>query len=228
LHPEAIRSGKYRFIRTAPVLFNPIDKKTLYYAGNVLFKTTTGGAKWDIISPDLSREKWDLPSNIGIYAQEEPEKYTAPKMARRGVIYTVAPSYLDINTIWCGTDDGLIHVTRDGGKKWKEVTPPEINSWSKVSIMDASHFDVNTAFAAVNRIRLSDMKPHIFKTKDGGKSWKEIVNGLPDEPINVIKEDPQQKDYYLQGAKMQCMYHLMKENTGYRFGSTCRLRLSAI
>ena len=199
--PEAIRTGKYRFIRTAPVLFNPIDKKTLYYAGNVLFKTTSGGGKWDIISPDLSREQWDVPANIGIYAQDDREKYTAPKMARRGVIYTVAPSYLDINTIWCGTDDGLIQVTRDGGKNWKDVTPAAITSWSKVSLMDASHFDANTAYAAVNRIRLSDMKPHIFKTTDGGTTWKEIVKGLPDEPINVVKEDPQQKGLLFAGSE---------------------------
>ena len=101
------------------------------------------------------------------------------KMPRRGVIYTVAPSPIDINTIWCGTDDGLIQLTKDGGKTWQNVTPPGVDAWSKVSLMDASHFDVNTAYAAVNRIRLDDMQPHIYKTTDGGKNWKEIiVNGL--------------------------------------------------
>ena len=149
ISPEAVRSGKYRFLRTAPVLFNPIDKKTLYYAGNVLFKTMNGGNSWQVISPDLTRETWDIPASVGIYKTDEMKK-----MPRRGVIYTVAPSYKDINTIWCGTDDGLIHVTKDGGKTWKNVTPPAITSWSKISLMDASHFDVNTAYAAVNRIRL--------------------------------------------------------------------------
>lgn len=196
ISPEAVRSGKYRFLRTAPVLFNPVDKKTLYYAGNVLFKTMDGGNKWDIISPDLSRETWDIPESVGIYTKEDMKK-----MPRRGVIYTVAPSYVDINTIWCGTDDGLIHVTRDGGKTWKNVTPPSVTSWSKVSLMEASHTDVNTAYAAVNRIRCNDMRPHIYKTTDGGRTWTEIVNGLPDDPINVVKEDPVRKGLLFAGSE---------------------------
>jgi hypothetical protein len=122
-------------------------------------------------------------------------------MPRRGVIYTVAPSYKDINTIWCGTDDGLIQVTRDGGKTWKNVTPPEITSWSKVSLMDASHTDVNSAYAAVNRIRCDDMRPHIYRTRDAGKTWKEIVNGLPNDPINVVKEDPVRKGLLFAGSE---------------------------
>lgn len=194
--PEAVRSGKYRFLRTAPVVFNPVDNKTLYYAGNVLFKTTTGGSKWDIISPDLSRESWDIPANVGVYTKDDMKK-----MPRRGVIYTVAPSYVDINTIWCGTDDGLIHVTHDGGKTWTNVTPPQVTSWSKVSLMDASHFDKNTAYAAVNKIRLDDMQPHIYKTTNGGKSWTEIVNGLPADPINVVKEDSKRKGLLFAGSE---------------------------
>ncbi len=194
--PEAVKSGKYRFLRTAPVLFSPVDKKTLFYAGNVLFKTLNGGKDWQIISPDLSRESWDIPASVGIYTSDE-----LKKMPRRGVIYTVAPSAKDINTIWCGTDDGLIHLTKDGGKTWKNVTPPVITSWSKISLMDASHFDVNTVYAAVNRIRLDDMHPHIYKTKDGGKTWKEIINGLPDDPINVVREDPVRKGLLFAGSE---------------------------
>jgi photosystem II stability/assembly factor-like uncharacterized protein len=194
--PEPIRGGKYRFVRTAPVLFSPIDPKTLYYAGNVLFKTQDGGHSWQVISPDLTRETWDIPDNVGVYKTDD-----LKKMPRRGVIYTVAPSPKDINTIWAGTDDGLIQVTHDGGKTWKNVTPPAITSWSKVSIMDASHFDVNTAYAAVNRIRLDDMHPHIYKTTDGGATWKEIVNGLPTDPINTVKEDPLRKGLLFAGSE---------------------------
>jgi photosystem II stability/assembly factor-like uncharacterized protein len=194
--PEAVRSGKYRFIRTAPVLFSPVDKKTLYFAGNVLFKTLDGGNSWQVISPDLTRESWEIPASVGIYANEGMKK-----MPRRGVIYTVAPSPVDINTIWCGTDDGLIQVTRDGGKSWQNVTPPGVDSWSKVSLMDAGHFDANTAYAAVNRIRLDDMKPHIYKTTDGGKNWKEIVSGLPVDPINVVREDPTKNGLLFAGSE---------------------------
>lgn len=196
ISPEVVRSGNYRFVRTAPIVFSPIDKKTLYYAGNVLFKTLNSGSSWQIISPDLTREEYDIPASVGIYTKEDMKT-----MKRRGVIYTIAPSYIDINTIWCGTDDGLIQLTRDGGKTWKNVTPPDITSWSKVSLMDASHTDVNSAYAAVNRIRCDDMKPHIYKTIDGGKTWKEIVNGLPDEPINVVKEDPLQKGLLFAGSE---------------------------
>ncbi len=198
ISPEAVRSGKYRFLRTAPVLFSPVDPKTLYFAGNVLFKTRDGGANWQVISPDLSRESWDIPASVGIYTNE-----SMKKMPRRGVIYTVAPSFKDVNTIWCGTDDGLIHVTRDGGKTWKNVTPPAISSWSKISLMEASHFDVNTAYAAVNRIRLDDMKPHIYKTTDGGATWKEIVTGLPADPVNAVREDPIRKGLLYAGSETQ-------------------------
>ncbi len=196
ISPESVRSGKYRFIRTAPVLFSPIDPKTLYFAGNVLFKTRDGGNSWQVISPDLTRTTWDIPETIGIYRSEEMKK-----MRQRGVIYTVAPSPKDINTIWAGTDDGLIQITHDGGKSWKNVTPPEITSWSKVSLMDAGHSDNHTAYAAVNRIRLDDMHPHIFRTHDDGKTWQEIVNGLPDDPINVVREDPVQKGLLFAGSE---------------------------
>lgn len=194
--PEAVRSGKYRFVRTAPVIFSPVDPHTLYFAGNVLFKTTDGGNSWQTISPDLTRESWDIPESVGIYTSED-----LKKMPRRGVIYTVAPSPKDINTIWCGTDDGLIHITKDGGKSWQNVTPGSITSWSKISLMDASHFDVHTAYAAVNRIRVNDMHPHIYKTTDDGKTWKEIVNGLPDDPVNAVREDPVRKGLLFAGTE---------------------------
>ena len=184
--PEAVRTGKYRFIRTEPVIFSPVDPHILYFAGNVLFKTRDGGQSWTVISPDLSRETWDIPENVGIYRDENMET-----MPRRGVIYTVAPSYKDVNTIWAGTDDGLIHVTRNGGITWQNVTPPELKSWAKVSLMDAGRFDANTAYAAINTIRLDDLRPHIFRTHDGGKTWKEIVKGLPDGSIvNVCPRGP--------------------------------------
>ena len=195
--PEILRSGKYRFLRTAPIMFSPVDPHVLYLAGNVLFKTQDGGNKWEVISPDLSREKPEVPDTIGIY--RKPEMATQP---RRGVIYALAPSPKDINTIWAGTDDGLIHVTKDGGKTWKDVTPAAINSWSKISQIDAGHFDANTAYIAVNRIRLDDMRPHIYRTTDGGANWKEIVTGLPESPINTVREDPQKPGLLFAGSEL--------------------------
>lgn len=203
ISPQLTRGGNYRFLRTAPVLFSPIDKKTLYFAGNVLFKTTSGGKSWEVISPDLSREAWDIPASVGIYTNAEMKA-----MPRRGVIYTIAPSFMDINTIWCGTDDGLIHLTRDGGKHWTNVTPTAITSWSKVSLMEASHFDNNAAYAAVNRIRCDDMKPHIYKTSDAGKTWTEIVNGLPEDPINAVREDPTTKGLLYAGSETAVYFSL--------------------
>jgi photosystem II stability/assembly factor-like uncharacterized protein len=195
--PEAVRSGKYRFLRTAPLLFSPVDPKCLFLGGNVLFKTTDGANSWQVISPDLSREKPDVPESVGVYRTPE-----LAKQPRRGVIYTVAPSYKDADTIWAGTDDGLIHVTRDGGKTWKDVTPSEVTAWSKVSLMDAGRFDAATAYAAVNRIRLDDMRPHIYRTHDGGKTWQEIVRGLPDNaPVNVVREDRERQGLLFAGTE---------------------------
>ncbi|MEO6391434.1 MAG: glycoside hydrolase [Pyrinomonadaceae bacterium] len=202
--PEAVRSGKYRFLRTAPVIFSPVDPHVLYYAGNVLFRTTTGGQSWEVISPDLSNEKPDVPDSIGFY--KKPEMATQP---RRGVIYALAPSPQDVNTIWAGTDDGLIHVTRDGGKNWSNITPTGLTSWSKVSQLDASHFDANTAYAAINRIRLDDQRPHIYRTHDGGTTWQEIVRGLPDNaPVNTVREDPVRKGLLVCGTENAVYFSL--------------------
>jgi photosystem II stability/assembly factor-like uncharacterized protein len=203
ISPTPVRDGKVRFIRTAPVLFSPVDNKTLFFAGNIIFKTINGGSSWETISPDLSRETWDIPASVGIYNTEE-----VKKMRQRGVVYTLAPSYQDLNVLWAGTDDGLIHITKDGGKNWKNITPTSITSWSKISMIDASRFDVNTAYVAVNRIRVDDMTPHIYKTTDGGLTWKKIINGLPNEPINSVREDAVRKGLLFAGSENAVYFSL--------------------
>jgi photosystem II stability/assembly factor-like uncharacterized protein len=197
--PMAGRAGQgtFRSVRTMPVVFSQVDKRTLYFANNVLWKTMDGGTTWKQISGDLTRKAWETPKSVGKYLGDP-----AAKPQQRGVIYTVAPSYQDMLHIWAGTDDGLIHVTADGGLTWKDVTPPGLPAWSKVSIIDAGRFDPLTAYAAINTLRLDDMRPHLYRTHDGGKTWTEIVAGIPNgETVNAVREDPKRKGLLFAGTE---------------------------
>ena len=189
--------GTFRQVRTMPVIFSEVDKRALFFANNHLWKTVDGGTNWKQISPDLTRQTWTVPASVGKYASDP-----AAQPAPRGVIYTVAPSYQDINRIWVGTDDGLIHVTADSGVTWKDVTPPSLGPWAKVSVMDAGRFAPLTAYAAINTLRLDDLRPHILRTHDGGKTWTEIVNGIPNgETVNAVREDPKRKGLLFAGTE---------------------------
>jgi photosystem II stability/assembly factor-like uncharacterized protein len=194
--PVVLRTGQYRFNRTAPLLFSPADPHVLYLGSNVLFSTRDGGNSWQVISPDLTREDPGVPQSVGQFVDADPAKGK-----HRGVIYSIAPSPKDPNLIWVGTDDGLVHVTHDGGKNWQNVTPPDLTPWSKLAQMDASHFDTATAYAAVNRFRLDDLHPYIYRTHDSGKTWQKIVTGLPDEPVNTVREDPERKGLIFAGTE---------------------------
>ncbi|SPE38654.1 conserved hypothetical protein [Candidatus Sulfopaludibacter sp. SbA3] len=177
-----------RHLRTYPVIFSYKDPHVLYAGMQYVTKTSDAGKTWETISPDLSREAYDLPASVSAYAAAAKTQAT-----RRGVVYSIAPSHLDVNVLWAGTDDGLIHVTRDGGATWKNITPAAVTPWSKVAQLDSSHFDDQTCYAAITRLRLDDMKPHAYRTHDGGATWQEIVRGLPDGPVNAVREDPVRK-----------------------------------
>jgi photosystem II stability/assembly factor-like uncharacterized protein len=202
--PRAFRSGDYRLVRTMPIAFSAADPHVLFFASNVVWRTADGGQHWAQISQDLTRARAGVPPVVGVFAPDDPEKG-----AHRGVVYALAPSPRDVNRIWAGTDDGLIHVTSDGGATWRDVTPPGLVPWAKVSIMDASHFDTATAYAAVNTFRLDDLRPHVWRTHDGGRTWKEIVAGLPAGAIvNVVREDPVRPGLLYAGTETAVYYSL--------------------
>jgi photosystem II stability/assembly factor-like uncharacterized protein len=189
--------GNYRYLRTAPMLFSEADLSVLYLGAQVVLKTVDGGENWEAISPDLSRETYEMPASVAAYPAAAKQQAT-----RRGVVYSIAPSRLNTNVLWAGTDDGLIQVTRDGGKNWKNVTPPGVTPWSKIAQLDASHFDDDTVYAAVNRLRVDDLKPHVWRTHDGGATWKETVRGLPEGPVNTVREDPVRKGLLFAGTEL--------------------------
>ncbi|HEY7286122.1 MAG TPA: hypothetical protein VH497_11800 [Vicinamibacterales bacterium] len=197
--PTPVRPADFRTLRTAPVVFSPVDPHIMYFASNTLWKTITGGKSWQKISPDLTRKTWEVPASVGKYRSADTAKPT-----QRGVIYTVAPSSLDVNRIWIGTDDGLVQTTSDGGATWRDVTPPDLKPFMKVSIMDAGHFDARTAYAAVNTLRLDDLRPHIYRTHDGGATWTAITSGLPDNaPVDAVREDPKRKGLLFAGTERE-------------------------
>jgi len=193
--PIPLRSSKYRTDRTEPTMFSPLDPHTLYFASNVLFKTTDGGNTWETISTDLTRENPGVPASVGNLIPKGADK-------QRGVIYSLAPSFKTINTLWAGTDDGLVWQTRDGGKKWNDITPKELTPWSKVTQISASHFDDDSAYASVSRFRINDERPYIYRTHDSGKTWNLITSGLPEiGPVDTVREDPVRKGLLFAGTE---------------------------
>ena len=184
--PTLLHPGDYRRTWTLPLVFSPIEPHVLYFSAQVLFRTADGGSSWQKISPDLTREDPGVPANLDAATAAD-----APAGKRRGVMYTIAPSPLKAGEIWVGTDDGLMHLTRDEGKTWSNVTPPELTPWSKVTLIEASHFDAAKAYAAVDRHRLEDLTPYLYRTRDFGKTWELMSRGIPEGSfLNCVREDP--------------------------------------
>jgi len=201
LTPIPVRSPEYRADRTEPIFFSPVDPHILYYAANFLFESKDYGNSWQKISGDLSREHTGQPASLAPLSDKDKDK-------RRGAIYSVAPSFKNPDIFWAGTDDGLLWVTRDHGKNWKDITPKELTPWSKVSQISASHFDDTTAYVSVSRFRVDDLHPYIFRTHDGGATWKAIVAGLPDSPVNTVREDPVRKGMLYAGTETAVWFSL--------------------
>ncbi len=188
--PIALASKWYRVVRTEPLAFDRFDRRRLYFGSNVVFASTDGGHRWRPISGDLTRAHPGVPPVLGRFESDDPQKG-----AHRGVVYAIAPSYVHAGTIWAGTDDGLVWITHDASTSsarahWSNVTPPQLTPWSKIAQIDASRFDDRTAFVAVNRMRLDDLRPYVYVTHDGGATWRLAVDGLPNQPVNAVRQDP--------------------------------------
>ncbi|MCU1287152.1 MAG: hypothetical protein JWO13_3502 [Acidobacteriales bacterium] len=198
ISPTVGRAGNFRTIWTLPVAISAADTSKLYFSHQMLFRSKDLGKSWDQISPDLTREDPGVPKNLDSITA----KYGLAS-PRKGVIYAIAPSPLDANMVWVGTDDGLIHLSYDDGQHWLNVTPKELTPWSKVGIIEASHGDKQTAYVAVDRHRLEDLKPYIYRTQDAGKSWTLIAKGIPEGAyVNVVREDKERRGLLYAGTEL--------------------------
>lgn len=189
----------YRQEWTLPLTFSPRNPHLLYFGNQYLFRTSDGGGHWQRLSPDMTRKDLTIPPNLDPMTAQN----SATMGQRRAVIYSIAPSPLRDQWIWIGTDDGLIWLTRDEGAHWEDVTPGALIPWSKVGILEPSHFDADTCFAAIDRHRVDDYKAYIYKTSDAGKSWTPIASGIPHGSfVNVVREDPRKQGLLYAGTEM--------------------------
>src|SRR6185437_1934432 len=192
---EAANKRKYRDPWTPVLVFSPVDKRSLYLGTQYVMKTVDGGLHWQQISPDLTG---------AVKGTSDGDELTTENAEQHGygVVFTIAPSPLKVDEIWAGSDTGRIHLTADGGKSWRNVTPPNLSPWSKISLIEASHFDPATAYAAVDRHRLGDRKPYLYITHDYGKSWKLSIDGIaPTHFLRAVREDPKQRNLIFAGTE---------------------------
>ena len=188
---------KYRFQWTAPIVFSPVDPTALYAAGNVLFKSTDQGQSWQVISPDLTRDDKTKqgPNGGPLTGDNSSADFYC-------TIFTVAPSRLEKDTIWTGSDDGLVQLTRDGGKTWANVTPKQMPEWTRINIIEASPHAPGTAYVAALRYQSDDFKPYIYRTVDYGATWTELGRGIPNMAfVRVVREDPARKGLLYAGTE---------------------------
>ena len=188
--PTLAYPGLYRATWTLPLVFSRADPRALYFGNQRIFRTLDGGRHWQPVSPDLSRPNPAVPPSLDAATAADFDGVGA----RRGVVYSIGPSPLEAGLIWAGTDDGLVWRTTDGGDHWQDLTPKALSDWSKVAAVEPSHFEGASAYIAVDRHRLDDPRPYIYRTHDGGASWTLIVDGIADggvhNSVNVVREDP--------------------------------------
>ena len=196
--PTLAYPGDYRGEWTLPLTLSPRAPHALYFGNQFVFRTVDGGQHWEKISPDLTRETPAVPATLDPATAAD----SATPGPRRGVVYSIAASGLADGLLWCGTDDGLVWLTRDDGRHWSDVTPAGLTAWSKVGILEASHFDADTAYAAVDRHRLDDLAPYVYRTRDAGKSWALVARGIPAGSfVNVVREDPERRGLLYAGTE---------------------------
>jgi photosystem II stability/assembly factor-like uncharacterized protein len=190
----------YRRTWTLPLTWGKREH-ALFFANQRIWRTDNGGQTWAPISPDLTRATLTVPADVDPLTADA----SSVKGPRRGVVYDIGPSPVKDGLIWAGTDDGLIWRTDDEGAHWVNATPPQLTPWSKVGVIEPSHFDANSAYAAIDRHRIEDQAPHILRTRDGGRTWQEIDNGLPNSggpnSVNVVREDPVQRGLLFAGTE---------------------------
>ncbi len=188
---------KYRFQWTAPIVVSRFDSDILYHAAQVIFKSTNEGQSWEVISPDLTKnDKSKQQSSGGPITKDNTsvEYYCT--------VFALAESYHDKDILWAGSDDGLIHITKDGGENWKNITPKKMPEWGLISMIEPSTFDAGTAYIAVDCHELDDFNPYIYKTENFGQSWKKISDDFPQKTfVRVVREDPERKGLLYAGTE---------------------------
>ncbi|HKN33656.1 MAG TPA: hypothetical protein VJX16_10490 [Terriglobales bacterium] len=194
-----IDQRRYRAPWSPVLVFCPADSKALYLGTQYVMKTVDGGLHWEAISPDLT----GAATSSGPKKLPEPATVENSKKRGYGIISTIAPSPLHRDLIWAGSDSGLIHLTRDGGKNWKDVTPPGLSDWSAISLIEASHYDPAVAYAAVDRSRLDDPSPHLYRTRDYGTTWQPITEGISATAfLRAVREDPRSRGLLFAGTEL--------------------------
>jgi photosystem II stability/assembly factor-like uncharacterized protein len=196
--PTLAYPGEYRGEWTLPLTIAPRPPHAVYFGNQFVFRTVDAGRHWERISPDLTREAPAVPATLDPATVAD----SATPGPRRGVVYAIAASPLADGLLWCGTDDGLVWRTRDDGQHWENVTPPALTPWSKIGILEASHFDADTVYAAVDRHRLDDLAPYVYRTRDGGKTWAQVSRGIPlGSFVNAVREDPERRGLLYAGTE---------------------------